>query len=149
MKCSFACVVLLLFATTSRPAFAAAGAEIVTVTPAEDEKAVLHNPNMGWVLYENFPLDAKVKEKVMAKGDPKARLAELVAALPAMDFSSDAAIEAGIKALAEGKGLGFGDYQAVARLAVTGTNTGPSITSIFRVLSRDRVLQRLQRFAAL
>jgi glutamyl-tRNA synthetase len=88
-----------------------------------------------------------VKEKVMAKGDPKARLGELIAAVPAMDFSSDAAVEAGIKALAESKGLGFGDYQAVARLAVTGTNAGPSITAIFRVLGRARVLARLQRLA--
>ncbi|MBX3750909.1 MAG: glutamate--tRNA ligase [Opitutaceae bacterium] len=97
---------------------------------------------------DDYPIDSKVKEKVMAKGDPKARLAELIAAIPAMDFASDATIEAGIKALAEGKGLGFGDYQAVARLAVTGTNAGPSITAIFRVLGKERVLARLQRFAA-
>ena len=84
----------------------------------------------------------------MAKGDPKARLAELIAALPGMDFSSDATIEAGIKSLAEGKGLGFGDYQAVARLAVTGTNAGPSITAIFRVLGKDRVKDRLGRLLA-
>jgi glutamyl-tRNA synthetase len=102
----------------------------------------------GYFFTEEFPDDPKVKEKVMGKGDPKARLAELMAALPAMDFSSDAAIETGIKALAEGKGLGFGDYQAVARLAVTGTNAGPSITSIFRVLGKERVLARLQRFTA-
>ncbi|MFI5336354.1 MAG: glutamate--tRNA ligase [Opitutales bacterium] len=101
----------------------------------------------GYFFTEDFPIDEKVKVKVMAKGDPKARLAELIAAVPAMDFSSDAGVEAGIKALAEGRGLGFGDYQAVARLAVTGTNTGPSITSIFRVLGRERVLTRLGRFA--
>jgi len=97
---------------------------------------------------DDFPIDAKVKEKVMAKGDPRARLAELVAALPAMDFGSDAAVEAGIKTLAEKHGLGFGDYQAVARLAVTGTNAGPSLTSLFRVLGKERVLARLQRFLA-
>ncbi len=97
---------------------------------------------------DDFPTDPKVKEKIMAKGDPKARLAELIAALPAMAFSTDAAIEAGIKALAEGMGLGFGDYQAVARLAVSGTNAGPSITSIFRVLGKERSLARLQRFMA-
>ncbi len=97
---------------------------------------------------EEFPVDAKVKEKVMAKGDPKARLAELIAAVPAMDFSTDATVEAGIKALADGKALGFGDYQAVARLAVTGTNAGPSITAIFRVLGKDKVLARLSKFAA-
>ena len=95
---------------------------------------------------DDFAIDAKVKEKVMAKGDPKARLAELVAALPAMDFSNDASIEAGIKSLAETHGLGFGDYQAIARLAVSGTNAGPSITAIFRVLGKERVATRLAKF---
>lgn len=98
---------------------------------------------------EDFPIDDKVKAKVMGKGDPKTRLAELIAALPGMDFSSDTAIEAGIKALAESKGLGFGDYQAVARLAVTGTNAGPSLTAIFRVLGKERTLARLKRFAGI
>jgi glutamyl/glutaminyl-tRNA synthetase len=102
----------------------------------------------GYFFTDDFPIDAKVKEKVMAKGDPRARLAELTAAIPAMDFSGDAAIEAAIKSLAEGKGLGFGDYQAVARLAVSGTNAGPSLTSIFRVLGKEKVLARLQKFAA-
>jgi glutamyl-tRNA synthetase len=92
---------------------------------------------------DDFPMDDKVKAKVMAKGDPKTRLAELIAAIPTMDFSTDAAIESAIKLLAESKGLGFGDYQAVARLAVTGTNAGPSITAIFRVLGKARVVARL------
>jgi glutamyl-tRNA synthetase len=82
----------------------------------------------------------------MAKGDPKARLTELFAVLQTADFSSDSAIEEAIKALAARNGLGFGDYQAVARLAVSGTNVGPSITSMFRVLGRDRVLKRVERF---
>src|SRR3954462_11727974 len=29
----------------------------VTVHPVEDPNAVLHNPGMGWVLYENYPID--------------------------------------------------------------------------------------------
>jgi hypothetical protein len=29
----------------------------VVVHPVEDAQAVLHNPGMGWVLYENYPLD--------------------------------------------------------------------------------------------
>jgi glutamyl-tRNA synthetase len=97
---------------------------------------------------EDFPVDEKVTAKVMAKGDPKARLAELSAALATADFSTDVAIEEAIKQLAAEKGLGFGDYQAIARLAVTGTNAGPSITSIFRVLGRERVLARIARFLA-
>ena len=94
---------------------------------------------------EDFVIDPKVRDKVMAKGDPRARLRELAAAVPAMDFSSEAAIEEGLKALATQHGLGFGDYQAVARLALSGTNVGPSITGMFRVMGRERVLQRLER----
>jgi hypothetical protein len=31
--------------------------DLVTVTPRQDAAAVLHNPDMGWVLYENYPVD--------------------------------------------------------------------------------------------
>lgn len=94
---------------------------------------------------EDFAVDAKVRDKVMAKGDPKARLRELAEALPAMDFSSDTAIEEAIKQLVAAKGLGFGDYQAVARLALSGTNVGPSITGMMRVLGKEKVRARLER----
>ncbi len=97
---------------------------------------------------EDYPTDEKARAKALGKGDPKTRLGELIAALPGMDFTSDPAIEEAIKILAAKHELGFGDYQAVARLAVTGTNIGPSITSIFRVLGQQRVQQRLERFLA-
>jgi glutamyl-tRNA synthetase len=100
----------------------------------------------GYFFGEDYPIDAKLREKIMGKGDPKARLGELIAALPGFDFSSDLAIEEAIKALAAKNNLGFGDYQAVARLAVSGTNVGPSITGLFRVLGRERVIHRLTRY---
>jgi glutamyl-tRNA synthetase len=102
----------------------------------------------GYFFTEDFPIDAKVREKVMSKGDPKARLHELVAAVATMDFSADGAIEEGLKALAAKNGLGFGDYQSVARLALSGTNVGPSITGMMRVLGRERVTARLKRMIA-
>ncbi len=95
---------------------------------------------------EDFPVDDRVRDKVMAKGDPQARLRELAAALTTADFSSDTALEETIKATAAKNGLGFGDYQAVARLAVSGTNVGPGITGMFRVLGRELVLRRIERF---
>jgi glutamyl-tRNA synthetase len=102
----------------------------------------------GYTAYffsEDFAIDPKVRDKVMARGDPRARLRELADALTSMDFSTDVAIEEALKALAAKNGLGFGDYQAVARLAVSGTNVGPSITGMFRVLGRERVRQRIER----
>ncbi|MBM3844549.1 MAG: glutamate--tRNA ligase, partial [Verrucomicrobia bacterium] len=94
---------------------------------------------------EAFPLDAKVREKVLAKGDPRARLDEVLAALPGLDFGTDGVLEEGIKALAARGGLAFGDYQAVVRLAVSGSNVGPSLTGMMRVLGRERVRARLER----
>ena len=38
--------------------------------------------------------------------------------------------------------------ESVARLAVSGTNVGPSITGLFRVLERERVEKRITRFLA-
>jgi len=95
---------------------------------------------------ENFSTDAKVREKVMTKGDPKARLRELATLLATADFSSDTALEEAIKAEAAKNGLGFGDYQAVARLAVSGTNVGPGLTGLFRVLGHEQTLRRIERF---
>lgn len=96
---------------------------------------------------EDFAIDEKVKAKVMAKGDPKARLRELSEAVTsgAIDLASDTTVEEGIKALATKGGLGFGDYQSVARLALSGTNVGPSITGMMRVLGREKVLARFAR----
>ncbi|MFM9030921.1 MAG: glutamate--tRNA ligase, partial [Opitutaceae bacterium] len=102
----------------------------------------------GYFFTEDFAIDAKVREKVFAKGDPAARLRELRAELPAMDFSRDAAIEESIKALAARGGFGFGDSPGVARLALSGTNVGPSITGRMRVLGRERVVARFDRLLA-
>jgi len=95
---------------------------------------------------DDFPIDPKVREKVMARGDAGARLTELAGVLKAADFSSDGAIEEAIKALAAKNGLGFGDYQPAARVAVSGTNVGPSLTGMFRILGRERVISRIERF---
>ncbi|HVU24699.1 MAG TPA: glutamate--tRNA ligase family protein [Opitutus sp.] len=102
----------------------------------------------GYFFTEDFPVDEKVKAKVLGKGDPKARLREVAEALPGWDLSNDPAIEEAIKALAAKGGFGFGDYQAVVRLALSGTNVGPSITGMMRVLGRERVQARIGQFLA-
>ena len=100
----------------------------------------------GYFFTDEFARDAKVRDKVVGKGDPKARLAELIELIKTADLSSDALIEEALKALAARSGLGFGDYQSVARFAVSGTNVGPSITGMFRVLGRECVLRRIGTF---
>jgi hypothetical protein len=47
---------LSVFLICLMPAFLRA--EMVTVHPVEDPQMVLHNPDMGWVIYENYPIDS-------------------------------------------------------------------------------------------
>jgi glutamyl-tRNA synthetase len=103
---------------------------------------------IGYFFSEEFAIDPKAKEKVFAKGDPKARLRELLAALPSADFSTDAALETLVHALAAENAVGTGDYIHPSRLAVSGTGVGPSFYGLLRVLGRDRVTQRIERFLA-
>jgi glutamyl-tRNA synthetase len=98
---------------------------------------------------DDFAIDAKARDKVMAKGDPKARLGELEAALRTADFSGDSALEQVVVALAAKNGLGLGDYIHPGRLAVSGGSVGPSFYGLLRVLGRDRVLRRIERFLAM
>ncbi len=97
---------------------------------------------------DDFPIDPKARDKIMGKGDPKARLRELQGALASADFTSDATLEAWLQALAAKAGLGVGDYIHPGRLAVSGTNVGPTFYGLFRVLGRERVASRLERFLA-
>jgi glutamyl-tRNA synthetase len=103
---------------------------------------------IGYFFSEEFAIDPKAKEKVFAKGDPKARLRELLAALPSADFSSDAALETLVHALAAENSAGTGDYIHPSRLAVSGTAVGPSFYGLLRVLGRERVTLRIERFLA-
>jgi glutamyl-tRNA synthetase len=97
---------------------------------------------------DDFAIDPKVREKTLAKGEPLARLRELAELLKTADFASDTALEDAIKAEATKRGFGFGDYQAIARLAVSGANVGPGLTGLFRTLGRERTLTRMEKFLA-
>jgi len=103
---------------------------------------------IGYFFNDDYAFDPKAKEKVFAKGDPRARLGELIEALPSADFSSDAALEALVQSLAAQHAVGTGDYIHPARLALSGSGVGPSFYGLLRVLGRGRVTQRIGRFLA-
>lgn len=120
------------------------------LTVADDLRTISEFPPYTVYFFsDEFPWNPKAIKKTFKKGEPLARLAELKDLLAGMDSLDDElAVEAAIKTMAEAKGNGFGDYQAVARLAVTGTNAGPGLTQIFRVLGQDKVIARMERFLA-
>ena len=101
---------------------------------------------IGYFFNEDFPYDAKSREKIFAKGDPKARLQEFIDALPSADFASDATLEAWLQALAAAKGATTSDYIHPGRLAFSGGSAGPTFYGLLRVLGRERAERRIRRF---
>jgi glutamyl-tRNA synthetase len=101
---------------------------------------------IGYFFSDDFPIDPKAREKIFSKGDPKARLAELLESIPSADFSTDNALEALVQDLSVRHAVGTGDYIHPARLAISGTPVGPSFYGLLRVLGKDRVDRRIRRF---
>ena len=100
----------------------------------------------GYFFREDFPMDAAAREKLLKSGDPLARLRELRAALAAQADFSDAALEKIVQDLAAQHGVKTADYIHSARLAVSGMSVGPSFYGLLRVLGKERVLARLDKF---
>jgi glutamyl-tRNA synthetase len=95
---------------------------------------------------EEFAMDAVAREKLLKSGDPLARLRELQAALIGTADFSDAALEKTVQELAARHGVKTADYIHAARLAVSGMSVGPSLYGLLRVLGKERVLARLDKF---
>lgn len=101
---------------------------------------------IGYFFTEDLSYDAKSREKIFAKGDPKARMQEFADALPSADFASDETLEAWLQALAASKGATTSDYIHPGRLAFSGGSAGPTFYGLLRVLGRERAERRIRRF---
>lgn len=93
---------------------------------------------------EDFDCDAAAKEKILKKGDPRARMQELEKALTALDDFSEASLEATIQSLATTNQVATGEYIQPARLAVSGFSVGPSFYGMLAILGKERVINRLK-----
>jgi len=102
----------------------------------------------GYFFTEDYPVDAAVREKLFKNGDPRARLLELKAALSAQTDYSEPALEKVVQDLAVLHNVKTADYIHSARLALSGMAVGPSFYGMLRVLGKDKVLSRLEKFLA-
>ena len=95
---------------------------------------------------EDFPIDEKARRKLLARGEPLARLRELLSELEGMSELDETEVEAAVKSLSEENGVYTGEYIHGVRLAVTGTRAGPGIYQLLRVLGKARTLGRIRKF---
>jgi glutamyl-tRNA synthetase len=78
----------------------------------------------------------------------KPRLEAVGGAFAALEDFSASAIEAALKSTAAGLGLKVGGIVHVTRLALTGSNAGPSLYHLIDVLGKEKVLARIDRALA-
>ncbi len=101
---------------------------------------------VGYFFTEDYPIDSGAARKVLKQGDPHARLREIRRALEEVASFSEAKLEEKVNELSERTGARPGDYIHPTRLAVSGTNVGPSFYGLLCMLGKARVLNRIDRF---
>ncbi len=103
---------------------------------------------VAYFFTEDFRIDEKASKKVLNKGDPKARLTEIREVLKGLSALTEDILEEKVRALSEQTGAATGEYIHPTRLAVSGTNVGPSFYGLLTVLGKACVLKRLDAFLA-
>ncbi len=113
----------------------------------EKIRSIEELPNfVRYFFTDDYPTDPESAKKVLGKGDPFARLREVQAALAGATDFSEAALEQLVHACAETHGVKTADYIHPTRLAVSGTSVGPGFYGVLKVLGKERVLARIDRF---
>lgn len=101
---------------------------------------------VGFFFNNDFTIEPAAKERVFKKGDPIARLAEVVTALETINEWKKDKIEQSIETLAEEKGQKKFAYFPILRLATSGQAGGPDLLSMLEVLGKERVVARCKQF---
>ncbi|HOB54449.1 MAG TPA: glutamate--tRNA ligase [Acidobacteriota bacterium] len=90
--------------------------------------------------------DEKGLKNALKTPDLPAVVEALAARLAAVDPFAHDPIEAAVRAVAEGRGIGAGKVIHPARLALSGRTEGPGLFELMAVLGRDRCVARLRAF---
>lgn len=100
---------------------------------------------VGYFFKEDFTYNPEATAKIFSKPNAKDRLRTLLTAFRGLENFQEVSLEATIKHLAEELSVGTGEFIHPARLAVSGTNAGPSFYGMLRVLGKQKVLARFER----
>jgi len=143
------------FATLARPVLAEVGTIDVGVSDARlaevlaivQEKVISleHLPEfVAFFFTDAFKKDENALANLTKKGgDPQARLAEIIPALEACEWT-EPAMDAAFAATGAAHGRKPTDYFAPVRFAVSGQGGGAHLQAVLRVLGKEKVLKRLK-----
>ena len=99
-------------------------------------------------LFATRPLDMSEKAQALLTDDARNLLAQICDRLGAENDWTSESLEASLKAMAEGLGLGLGKLAQPLRAALTGQTTSPGIFDVLVLLGRDESLARIAAQAA-
>ncbi len=94
---------------------------------------------------EDFDFNEKAKNKILKKGEPKSRLTELLNAIEKLEKFDQVSLEELVQVLAGKFDVNTGAYIHTGRLAVSGTNAGPSFYGMLEVLGKEKTVNRINR----
>ena len=94
---------------------------------------------------DDFPFDEKAVEKRLKKDGVKATLVDLVARFAKIDDWTAPTLEAMVKELSQGNGMG--PWVHPIRVAVSGRGEGIGLFEMLQLLGKEKTLARLQKAA--
>ncbi|HMP91104.1 MAG TPA: glutamate--tRNA ligase family protein [Kiritimatiellia bacterium] len=103
-------------------------------------------PEIAGAVYffrEDFPVDQEAANKRLKAPGARELLAAIHDGYQALTSFDAASLEAGLRALAESKGIKPAELIHPVRIAVSGQPGGPSLYHMLEVIGRDKVLARL------
>ena len=95
---------------------------------------------------DTYDFDAKGMERIQKGVDPKVLLSEIMPIFESTTEYSEDALETQMKSIAEANDRKLFAYFPVIRMATSGLTGGPDLLPMLSVMSRERVLPRLQSF---
>ncbi len=101
----------------------------------------------AFALEDEVSLEPEALSALCARPGAGPLLKALAEALASDREFSPASIEAVTRALAEAKGVKFGELVAPARIALTGRTSSPGIFEVVHLVGRDRAVRRLRSAA--
>ena len=101
--------------------------------------------NIVYFFTDDYPYDEKSVEKRLKKDGVKDTLLDLVERFSSVEEWSAVALEAVVKSLSQGGGMG--PWVHPIRVAVSGRMDGPGLFEMLEILGRDKTLLRLKKTA--
>ncbi len=101
--------------------------------------------NVVYLFDDDYPIDPKAVEKRLAKPGVKEILKDMVARLGAIEEWKAPVMEAMVKELSQGNGMG--PWVHPIRVAVSGRMDGPGLFELLELLGKEKTIARLENAA--